>query len=457
MTNDWITAYSAHLDEGMALAHQGLHEAAIQKYNAAIAVNPRVSVGYVNRGLSLSELKQFDEALANLNHAIELQPTLAIAYNNRGAVLRSLGRMEEAAANYLKAIEIGGDAMVDAHGNLATYYFENKQFNLADIYYRKAIALQPDYALTHWNYGMHLLLHGELAQGWQEYHWRWQVPNYQLRFRKLTQPIWLGQASIAGKTVLLQCEQGLGDMIQFCRYAEQVSKLGARVILEVQPSLVELCRSLKGVDKVIAQNEDFGDYDFYCPMMSLPLALDITLANIPAPTRYLKADLFKVVEWQQRLGIKTKPRIGIVWSSDPTLAVGPSKTIALELFASLQSDQCELISLQKNLWYQEGAMLAQMGILHFGDVIQNFVDTAALIECMDLVISVDTSVAHLAGALGKPLWILLHSHADWRWLLNRNDSVWYPSAKLYRKSDGEGWADVLSALKPDMNRLGHAS
>ncbi|MEY4294516.1 MAG: hypothetical protein RLY82_204, partial [Pseudomonadota bacterium] len=362
-----------------------------------------------------------------------------------------------AAADYIKAIELGGDAMVDAHGNLATYYFENKQFNLADTYYRKAIALQPGYALTHWNYGMHLLLHGEFAQGWREYHWRWQVPSYQLRFRKLTQLIWLGQSSIAGKTILLQCEQGLGDMIQFCRYAEQVAALGANVILEVQSSLVELCRSVQGVGKVIAQNDDIGHYDFYCPMMSLPLALGTTLANIPAPTKYLKADVFKVVEWQQRLGIKNKPRIGIVWSSDPTLAVGPSKTIALELFASLQSEQFELVSLQKNLWYQEESKLASMRIRHFGDVIKNFVDTAALIECMDLVISVDTSVAHLAGALGRPVWILLHSHADWRWLVNRSDSVWYPSAMLHRKPDGGNWQDVIAALKPDLHALMQSS
>ncbi len=457
MTELWISDYAAHLDAGMALANQGQHAAAIQKYEAAIAVNPRVSVGYANRALSLSELKHFDDALADLNHAIELQPNLAMAYNNRGAVLRSLGRMEDAAANYIKAIELGGDAMVDAHGNLATYYFENKQFNLADTYYRKAIALQPSYALTHWNYGMHLLLHGELAQGWREYQWRWEVPSYQLRFRRLTQPIWLGQQSIAGKTVLLQCEQGLGDMIQFCRYAEQVAALGARVILEVQPSLVELCRTVKGVDKVIAQNDDVGDYDFYCPMMSLPLALDTQLANIPAPIKYLKADVFKVVEWQQRLGIKTKPRVGIVWSSDPTLAVGPSKTIALELFANLQSEQFELVSLQKNLWYQEESKLSAMGIRHFGDAIKNFVDTAALIECMDLVISVDTSVAHLAGALGRPVWILLHSHADWRWLLNRSDSVWYPSARLYRKPDGGSWQDVIAALKPDLHGFTQSS
>jgi ADP-heptose:LPS heptosyltransferase len=192
-------------------------------------------------------------------------------------------------------------------------------------------------------------------------------------------------------------------------------------------------------------------------MMSLPLALGTTLDNIPAPSKYLKADVFKVVEWQQRLGIKNKPRIGIVWSSDPTLAVGPSKTIALELFASLQSEQFELVSLQKNLWYQEEDRISAMGVRHFGETIKDFVDTAVLIECMDLVISVDTSVAHLAGALGKPVWILLHSHADWRWLLNRSDSVWYPSAKLYRKPDGGNWQDVMSALKPDLHQFTQSS
>lgn len=317
MSDQWIAHYSAHLDAGMALASQGEHEAAIQKYDAAIAVNPSVSVGYINRGLALFELKRQSDALQDLNRAIELQPTLAMAYNNRGAILRSMGEQNAAAQDYVRAIELAGDAAVDAHGNLATYYFETKQYQKAVPYYEKAIALQPDYGLTHWNFGMCLLLLGDLERGWREYHWRWQVPSYKAGHRVCAAPLWLGKEPLIGKTIFLQAEQGFGDMIQFCRYSALAAAQGARVLLEVQAELVELCKSLEGVSEVFAINDPLPSFDFYCPMMSLPLAFATTLKNIPAPQKYLSSDLTKVQKWQAKLGEKTKPRIGIVWSTDP--------------------------------------------------------------------------------------------------------------------------------------------
>ncbi len=453
MTEQWIAHYSAHLDAAMLLASQGLHEAAIQKYDAAIEVNPSISVGYINRGLAFFELKRLADALQDLNRAIELQPTLAMSYNNRGAILRSMGRQEAAAQDYVRAIELAGDAAVDAYGNLATYYFEAKQYQQAVLYYEKAITLQPDYGLTHWNFGMCLLLLGDLTRGWREYHWRWRVPTYQARFRNFDVPLWLGNEPLADKTILLQAEQGFGDMIQFCRYATLVAAQGARVLLEVQTGLVELCKSVAGVHQVFAMNDALPGFDFYCPMMSLPLAFNTTLQNIPAPVQYLVSDLAKVQRWQIKLGAKTKPRIGIVWSSDPTLAVGASKTIPLEMFADVLSDEFEFISLQQNLWYQEQPMLTSLGVHHFGDELGDFSDTAALCGCMDLIISVDTSVAHLAGAMGKPVCILLHNNPDWRWLLDRSDSVWYPTAKIYRQGEGQNWRAILSALRMDLNQM----
>ena len=452
MTDQWIAHYSAHLDAGIALASQGAHEAAIQKYDAAIAVNPSVSVGYINRGLVFFELKRRSDALQDLNRAIELQPTLAMAYNNRGAILRSMGEQDAAAQDYVRAIELAGDAAVDAHGNLATYYFETKQYQKAVPYYEKAIALQPDYGLTHWNFGMCLLLLGDLERGWREYHWRWQVPSYKAGHRVCAAPLWLGKEPLIGKTIFLQVEQGFGDMIQFCRYSALAAAQGARVLLEVQAELVELCKSLEGVSEVFAINDPLPSFDFYCPMMSLPLAFATTLQNIPAPQKYLSSDLTKVQKWQAKLGAKTKPRIGIVWSTDPHHQSSGSRSIPLDVFAKALSNECEFVSLQRMIWSRDVPAMASLVIRRFEADLHNFSETAALCECMDLVVSVDTSVAHLAGALGKPVCILIHANNDWRWLLDRSDSVWYPTAKLYRQEKMFEWDAQLVELKADVEK-----
>jgi Flp pilus assembly protein TadD len=453
MAEQWLLNYAQELDAGIALANERKWLEAVNKYNAAIAISPILSPAFVNRGVAKMNLREHASALEDLNQAILLQPTLAMAYNNRGVVYRSLGQGGLAAQDYLKAIELSGDQAIDAHANLATYYFECKQFELADSYYRKAIELAPDYALTHWNYGMSLLLQGDYSRGWREYHWRWQVPSYRATQTNIDAPLWLGLESLVDKTILLQCEQGFGDMIQFCRYAPLVKVLGGRVVLEVQAGLVELCKSLAGVDDVFAKGDtrlqSLG-IDFYCPMMSLPLAFATTLETIPAPKQYLFSNTEKTQDWQKRLGVRTKPRVGVVWSSDPGLAVGNSKTIALQTFAQLLSNQFEFVSLQKNLWYEEQVELSKWGIRHFGEALVDFSDTAALCECLDVVVSVDTSVAHLAGALGKPVCILLHAHADWRWQLAARQSVWYPSARLYRMQDGADWTGVLATVREDL-------
>jgi hypothetical protein len=300
---------------------------------------------------------------------------------------------------------------------------------------------------------MCLLLLGDLERGWREYHWRWQDTRYAAGHSSFNVPLWLGQESLVGKTILLQAEQGFGDMIQFCRYATLVAAQGARVLLEVQAGLVEICKSLSGVTQVFAINDPLPHFDFYSPMMSLPLAFATTLQNIPAPPKYLMSDPDKVQNWQTKLGVKTKPRIGVVWRSDPLLAVGSYKSIPLEAFAHLLCEPFEFVSLQKNISDADATLLAQLPVKHFADSLHDFSDTAALCECMDLVLSVDTSVAHLAGALGKPVSILLHGHADWRWLQGRSDSVWYPTAKLYRMPDGQDWTVALSALREDLMQL----
>ncbi len=450
MADQWLTAYAELLDSGIALANHGQMAEAIEKYDAAINLAPHLSPGYINRGLALLALKRPADAMVDMDQAVALQPTLAVAYNNRGVVRRALGDMDAAAQDYLKAIELAGDAAIDAHGNLATYFFETQQYERAVAYYEKAIAVQPDDARAHWNFGMCLLLLGELERGWREYHWRWSEPSYQSHHRSCKAKLWLGLEPLAGKTILLQAEQGFGDMIQFCRYATLVAAKGARVLLEVQAPLVALCQSLSGVTEVFSTTDALPSFDFYCPMMSLPLAFSTTLQTIPAPRQYLTSDPAKVHKWQNTLGIKTKPRVGIVWNSDPNLAVGASKSMSLQTFSQLLSESYEFVSLQKKLSDDEVSLLGSLSVVHFQDALMDFSDTAALCELMDMVISVDTSVAHLAGALGKPVSILLHWHADWRWLLHRSDSVWYPTAKLYRQETRFEWDAALAAVQSDM-------
>jgi hypothetical protein len=451
MAEQWLIDYAALLDAGLDLANRGLHDAAIEKYDVAIALNSHLSAAYINRGLAKFELKRHTEALTDLSHAIDLQPGFAMAHNNRGAIYRALGQSDAAAKDYRAAIELAGDVAIDAHGNLATYYFETKQYELAGAMYEKTIALQPDYALAHWNYGMHLLLLGDYSRGWQEYHWRWQVPGYQADHRCCPAPLWLGKELLRGKTIVLQAEQGFGDMIQFCRYAEQVADLGAHVILEVQPSLVDLCRSIKGVDKVIAQKDDVDDYDFYCPMMSLPLAFATSISTIPSRTPYLTSDPIKVRKWQSILGAKVKPRIGLAWSSDPNHPSSPSRSVPLDALVSIVTNEFEFISLQRLTWPRDLRAIFDSGIRRFEAELGDFSETAALCECLDMVVSVDTSIAHLAGALAKPVCILLHAHNDWRWLQGRSDSPWYPTAKLYRQKDGADWLEVVAELQTDIS------
>jgi Tfp pilus assembly protein PilF len=452
MTEQWLADYASCLEKGIALADQGQHSQAIVQYDAAIALSPLLSPAYINRGIALSALKQHDAALMDLNRAIELQPTLAMAYNNRGAIYRALGQSHMAVQDYLKAIELAGDAAVDAHGNLATYFFETKQYELAAAYYEKAIELQPDYALTHWNYGMCLLQMGDLARGWREYHWRWQEPKYRAEHRRMDAPLWLGAESLAGKTILLQAEQGFGDMIQFCRYAPLLAAQGARVWVEAQAGLVTLFCSLQGVTQVFSKTDALPSFDFYCPMMSLPLAFGTTLESIPAPARYLYADPMRVKKWADKLGARTKPRVGVVWSSDEGHPSSVSRSVPLDVFVNQMPDDYEFVSLQRATWQRDIPALERSKMRHFESELTDFAETAALCELMDVVISVDTSVAHLAGALGKPVRILLHTNNDWRWLLDRSDSVWYPSATLFRQAEISNWADVVARVMADLKQ-----
>jgi len=302
---------------------------------------------------------------------------------------------------------------------------------------------------------MPLLLTGQLLAGWAHYEGRFTNPDLHMVAKHAQYPAWRGHESVDGKTVLLHCEQGYGDTLQFCRYASAVAVRGARVVLEVQAPLLGLVESLPGVAQLVPEGADpvaLGErIDFQCPLLSLPLAFHTDLDTIPAQVPYLRANASKVRAWQARLGPAQRPRVGLAWSGSTGHKEDRKRSIVLAQLLAHLPQGLDYVSLQKEVRPADlAALQASANIQHFADELHAFDDTAALLECLDWVVSVDTSVAHLAGALGKPVWVLLPFVPDWRWLLNRDTSPWYPQAVLYRQSALDDWDTVLARLGGDL-------
>jgi hypothetical protein len=294
-----------------------------------------------------------------------------------------------------------------------------------------------------------------LQRGWHDYEWRWKSPkgpNFTER-RSFSQPLWIGKDSIAGQTILLYGEQGLGDTLQFCRYATLVSALGATVIVEAQPPLLGLLGSLKGVSRVVAKGDSLPSFDRHCPLLSLPLAFKTTMGSIPGANPYLFSDPNKVASWQARLGEKSRPRIGLAWSGNPRQVNNHNRSLSLSDLIAHLPPRFQYVSLQKEVPEDDRNVLERSpSLLNVADHLQDFSDTAALCECLDVVISVDTSVAHLSAALGRPTWVLLHHNPDWRWLLERDDSPWYPTVTLHRQRRYGNWPDVIERAAAALDR-----
>jgi hypothetical protein len=341
---------------------------------------------------------------------------------------------------------------VEALTNLGTAFQAKNDLPAALANYRQAIALRPALPQAHFNEAVCLLLAGEMREGWQKYEYRWQCEQRKFK-RSFTPPLWLGADSLTGKTLLVYPEQGLGDTLQFVRYVPLLAARGATVLLEVQPRLHTLMNSLPGAKAVYARGEVLPDFDVHCPLLSLPLAFSTTLNDIPASVPYLQAPADKVAHWRERLGSSHAPRIGVVWSGGPYHKTDHLRSIPLEQFKAVLDPNIRFFSLQKEVKEPDAVILAATPeITPLGEQIADFADTAAIIANLDLVISVDTAVAHLAGALGKPTWILLPFAPDWRWLLGRDDSPWYPSARLFRQTTPGDWDSVLQRVRLELAR-----
>jgi tetratricopeptide (TPR) repeat protein len=433
----------AHSNRGNVLRELERYDEALASYDRALALRPDYAEAHSNRGNALNALKRFDEALASFDRAIFLWPDYAVAFSNRGVTLHALKRYDEALASHDRALALRPDD-AQALCNRGATLTELKRNEEALSNYDRALALQPGLPVVHWNQAALRLLTGDFGRGWAEYEWRWKKASMARSMRNFPQPFWLGGDNISAKTILVHSEQGFGDTIQFCRYVPLVVARGARVVLEVETPLQRLMATLAGTALVVTKAGPLPDFDLQCPLLSLPFAFRTELETIPSSTPYLHAPLQGLTDWETRLGEKRRPRIGLAWSGSVAHERDADRSISLSALLPLLNSDATFVSLQKDVRPADAAVLDQCGdILHFGDAFVDFSDTAALISKLDLVISVDTSIAHLAGALGRPVWVLLSYIPDWRWLLDRDSSPWYPTARLFRQNDSRTWDSVI--------------
>jgi len=425
------------------LAHQvGQPEVAEQLIREAIALEPKQAAFHANLGNVLRAQGRYAEAAVALERSLALDPGVAKTHYDLASALASLDRPGAAIGHFREAIALRPDD-AEAHNDLATVLKGQGQLDAAIDAFRAAIRAEPTYAKAHANLGMALLARGDLAEGWREYEGRWDAGGGFAARRAFSQPQWRGEAG-EGRTLLIHAEQGFGDAIQFCRYAPLAKARGWRLVLEVHPELVKLMQSLEGVDQVVSRGEPLPAFDLHCPMLSLPLAFGTTLETIPAGVPYLSADPEQARLWRGRIGAAPGLKVGLAWAggrqtaSDGQRSVSPDQLIPL-----LATPVVRWFSLQKDEPAPEGVMDLMREA-------KDFADTAALIANLDLVISVDTAVAHLAGALGKPVWLLDRFDPDWRWLTGRRDSPWYPSLTIYRQPKSGDWVVVVEMVVGDL-------
>lgn len=454
-----------HFNFGKLLAERGDPEAAIACYRRALAVRPTMTGALFNLANLLQDQEQFGEAEATWRRLLALDPNHAEAHAGLGNGLHALGRVDEALAAYRRALAIKPD-LAEAHYNLANALEDASRIAEALTHYERAVTLKPDYVEAHWNRSLVLLLSGDFQAGWPEYEWRWRRRNSASLRRPFTAPLWRGEP-LDGKRILLHAEQGMGDTLQFCRYVALVAARNpAAIILEVPPPLVDVMADsfaspqiqVVPLDPNFPRGDGLPAFDVHCPLMSLPLALGTRLDTIPGATPYLRVNAAKAERWERRLAGTPRPRIGLVWAggvranNPEAIATDRRRSIALAQLAPLaRISGVAWYSLQKGVpAVQAKDPPAGMALIDLMDEVENFADTAALVAQLDLVISVDTSVAHLAAGLGKPVWLLSRFDGCWRWLLNRDDSPWYPGLRLYRQTAPGDWRPVIERLGDDL-------
>jgi tetratricopeptide (TPR) repeat protein len=480
----------AYYNLARVLQEKEQFDEAITCYKKALQINPNLADAYNNIGTILIENEQFDEALTNCQKAFYLNPNLPDVHNNLGIINKEKGKLDEAIFYCQKALQLDS-RFYKAYHNLANIQCKKQQFDKAVTYsqqaleinpnddevhvglgaafcgkgqlntgincYKKAIQINSNNANTHFSMSCAFLLSGDFKQGWQEYEWRWKSKDY-LKYNcfhkpdDFSQPILKG-LDIAGQTVFIYAEQGLGDEIQFIRYVPLVVQLGANVVIECHKELYGLLQSIEGIKHLIVQGEQLPEFDIQCPLLTLPLVFNTTLENIPTKVPYLSVNPILTQKWKDKIQQdNSKLKVGLVWQGNPKHKNDMNRSIPFNYFSPFSKfTDITFYSLQKGKGSEQSKNLP-VGIkfIDLTEEINDFSDTAALIENLDLTISVDTSVVHLAGALGKPIWTLLPFSPDWRWMLTRKDSPWYPTMRLFRQPSPGDWNSVIKKVAEEL-------
>jgi tetratricopeptide (TPR) repeat protein len=440
-----------HNNLGHALYVCGQVDEAIPACREAIRLDPNYAQAHFNLGFFLYSKRQFDESIAPLRECLRLKPDFAEAYYNLGNSLHELGQFDEAIAAYHQALRLQPD-YPEAHNNLGIVLRDNGQLDEANAAYLRALRIRNDNPPVHWNLALNYLLQGNFKEGWAEQEWRWQCKGSTSPLCDFKQPMWDGR-DLNGQSVLLHAEQGFGDTIQFVRYAPMVADRGGRVILQCQPELARLLKSNPQLGQIVSADDAIPEFEFHCPLMSLPLAFNTDIQSIPATTSYLRTDPALAEAWEKRLASAPSGfRVGLVWAGRPTHKRDRHRSFALSQFLPLaDANGVSFFSLQKGPPAKQIENLPEsMKLIDHSSEFNDFAQTAALISNLDLVIGVDTAVVHLAAAMGKPVWLLLPSVPDWRWLMNRDDSPWYPTVRLFRQKSAGDWVGVLSRVKESL-------
>lgn len=433
-------------NQALAYKAHGQFQQALLSYDRSLELEEHPQTRS-NRGVLLQEMGRLADSLADHDRALTAEPTYAQGHYNRGNALQALNRLDEAVSAYNTCITLL-PAFAPAYSNKADALRDLGRFDSALQSYEQALCLAPGLPDARFNRALVLLLLGQFEEGLSDYEWRWKRGDLQRHHRTFDAPQWLGQEDLADKTVLLHAEQGLGDTLQFCRYAQRVSALGARVVLECPRALASLLKTLPGVDILVSTGDVLPHFDFHCPLASLPMAFNTRLDCVPAPIPYLYPEQDRVHRWGQ--GLSDGFRIGVCWQGQPS-QIDQGRSFPLKMLKPLgKIPAVRLISLHK------GAGEAQLQDLPPGMTVESlgphldedgaFLDTAAVMKHCHLVITSDTAIAHLAGALGVPVWVALKYVPDWRWLLHRSDSPWYPTMRLFRQSAPGDWEPVFSEM-----------
>jgi tetratricopeptide (TPR) repeat protein len=446
---------AAHYNLGLILVDSGRVAEGIAQYHTALRQNPDFPEAHNNLGLALVRAKRPAEAIPHYQEAVQLKPTFADAYCNWGHALTQQDRFGDAAGLYQKAIQLNSQ-LQQAYTSLGWALERVGKRDEALKWYAQVLRLKPDYAEARVARAMLFLMKGEFEQGWPDYEWRWKLADRPAQ--KFPQPLWDG-SPLGGRTIFLHAEQGLGDTIQFLRYSPLVKQRGGRVIVGCQQSLLRLLARSPGIDQLVAEGSALPSFEVHAPLLSLPGIFHTTLETVPAGIPYVFADPNLIASWRQELGRLPGLKIGIAWQGNPEYQADRERSIPLRLFAFLAKlPRVHLISLQKGPGVEQLALLEdRFPVLDLSCRLETFMDTAAIMMNLDLVIAADSAVPHLAGALAVPVWLPLPMTPDWRWLLDREDSPWYPTMRLFRQHQRGDWAEVFKRIAKELkNPIGRA-